>query len=98
MSQTHHWNVQEGTASELAPALKDKRSEVLAFIVQGEDDATIKRKFAVLKQVANMIHVLVEDRDTPRWNALVEAFTPEIQFSPNRIIEAQVLDRQEGDP
>jgi hypothetical protein len=85
------WKVQEGTAAEVAPALRKDLSEVLAFVVQGEDRQTVRMKFKVLKQVAGMLHVLVDERSAKKWDALVEALTPDVQLSTTKIAEAGML-------
>jgi len=85
------WKVQEGTAAEVAPALRKDLSEVLAFVVRGEDQQTVRMKFEVLKQVAGLLHVLVEKRSAQKWDALVEALTPDVRLSSTKIAEAEML-------
>src|ERR1700753_1369545 len=86
-----HWNVREGLAKEVASDLTGGDSEVLAFLVHGEDPQTRRKKFDVLRQVAGLLHELVDNRRQQKWEALVEALTPDLDLSPTRIIEAQML-------
>jgi hypothetical protein len=86
-----HWSVREGLAKEVAFDLTGGDSEVLAFLVHGEDPQTRRKKFDVLRQVAGLLHELVDNRRQQKWEALVEALTPDLDLSPTRIIEAQML-------
>jgi hypothetical protein len=85
------WDVREGVADDLAPDLKNDRTEVLAFLAHGEDEASRRIKFGVLRQVAGILDKLVDDRRTGRLQALIEALTPDIELSSTRIIEARML-------
>ncbi len=85
------WDVREGLAGELSLELKDNRTEYLAFVAHGEDAETRRKKFDVLKQVAELLHELVKDQRHRKLEALVEALMPDVQFSPTKIVEAKML-------
>jgi hypothetical protein len=84
------WAVQEGTASEVAPQLRNKNSEVLAFVAEGEDPQT-RTKFEILKRLSYMIDSIILEQDTKKWNAIIETLTPDVPLSDNRLIEARML-------
>jgi hypothetical protein len=86
-----HWNIREGATDDVAPELENDHSQVLAFVVHGEDDETTKKKFAMLKQVAGLMHDLIDERQIQKWDALVDVLTPDLQLSTNRIIEAKMM-------
>jgi hypothetical protein len=85
------WDIREGSGVEIASGLKADRSEVLAFVVHGEDEETRRKKFEMLKQVAGLMHTLINQRRVGKWNALVEALTPDLQLSPTKITEARMM-------
>jgi hypothetical protein len=88
------WTVEQGPAKKVGIALEKEPSEVLAFVVRGEDEATVRTKFGVLKRVAEMLPDIYQKRRVRNWDALVEALTPDIQlFSPTKIAEAEMLSR-----
>jgi len=85
------WDVREGVADDLALDLRNDRTEVLAFLAHGEDEASRRTKFGVLRQVAAILEKLVDERRTGKLQALVEALTPDIELSSARFIEARML-------
>jgi hypothetical protein len=64
------WAVQEGAAREIAPHLRNRNSEVLAFIAEG-DDPLLRAKFQVLKSISQVIDTVVQDRSEQKSNAIV---------------------------
>jgi len=83
--------VQEGIASQVLSGLTQEQSKVLVFISHGSGAEAACRKFAVLREIAHMIDTLVEDRARKKWNALVEALTPDVELSRNKVVEAEML-------
>ena len=84
------WVVQEGAAREIAPRLKNQNSEVLAFVAESGDQL-VRRKFQVLKSISQVIDTIVQDRSEQKWNAIVEALTPDVPLSTNKLTEAAML-------
>jgi hypothetical protein len=89
MKQT--WDVREGATDEIVSDLSKSRSQVLAFVSHGEDRETTRKKFAVLKQVAGLMNDLIDARRTQKWDALVEALTPDLELSTTKLIEAKMM-------
>jgi hypothetical protein len=54
------------------------------------DPTTAAATVSVLKQVAQMIPTLLEKRRAQKWDALVEALTPDVALSPTKVIEAEM--------
>jgi hypothetical protein len=54
------------------------------------DPKTAEATVSVLRQVAGMVPALLEKRHVQKWDALVEALTPDIVLSPTRVIEAEM--------
>jgi len=85
------WDVREGSSADIASGLETDHAQVLAFVVVGEDDATRQRKFAMLRQVAVLMDDLLDVRRTEKWNAVVEALTPDLELSPTKLREAKMM-------
>src|ERR1700678_4667820 len=84
-----HWDVQEGEAQEIAPRLKNIAARALVFVSSGkDDDLRTKARFDTLRQASELIDMLLDAKQEDRWKALVEALTPDVPLSPNRLIEA----------
>jgi hypothetical protein len=90
LAKAHHgWDVQEGAARELAPKLKDRKARALIFVSTSEEDSPrTQAKFDTLRRASEMIDMLMDAKQEDRWKALVEALTPDVPLSPNRLIEA----------
>jgi hypothetical protein len=87
-----HWEIQEGAARELAPKLKNSDANTLMFISHSHDDKERTRTvFETLKRASELIDVLIDEKREHSWEALVEALTPEIPLSSNKIIEAKMF-------
>ena len=84
-------NIQEGIASQVLPALSQQQEAVLVFIAKDGDTGASRKRFSVLRQVAERIDTLIATRGEEKWNALVEALTPDVELSRNRIVEAEML-------
>ena len=85
------WDVREGSSVDIASGLTADHAQVLAFVVAGEDDTTRQKKFAMLKQVAVLMDDLLDVRRTEKWNAVVEALTPDLELSPTKLREARMM-------
>jgi hypothetical protein len=85
------FEILEGTADEILPTLRQRESMLWTLVVQGADEQAARLKFDVLRKVATLIDQVADERSAQKWLALVEALTPEVQFSPNKIIEARML-------
>jgi hypothetical protein len=82
------WAVQEGEAKEIAPKLEDCDAWTLVFVSHDKDDARTKAKFEALKRASELIDLLLDAKGQGRWKALVEALTPDVPLTPNRLMEA----------
>ena len=89
-TRSHKWSVREGTAKEVAPQLKDEESEVLAIIVEREDPL-IRAKFKALKNLICVIDAVVDDRAQRKWKEVIEALTPDVPLSDNKLTEARMF-------
>lgn len=87
---SRNWDVQEGTAKEVAPQLKDKESEVLAIVAEREDPL-VHLKFEVLKNLIYLVDEVVRDRTQRKWREVIEALTPDVPLSKNKLVEAVML-------
>lgn len=85
------WVVRAGPSNDIISELQSQRSEVLAFIVPDQRDLDVHAKFEVLKQVAGLIHGSFQNRTSQKWDELVQALTPDVQLSSNRIAEAEMM-------
>ena len=83
--------VQEGVASKVLPSLAHEQETVLVFISKDANSGANRLRFSVLKQVAERIDTLIAERSEQKWNALVEALTPDVELSHNRVVEAEML-------
>jgi hypothetical protein len=83
------WDVEEGSAQEIAPKLKDRNAQALVFVSHSKEDAErTQARFAALKRAYSLIDTLIETKQEDRWKALLEALTPDVPLSPNKLIEA----------
>jgi hypothetical protein len=81
--------VEEGSAQEIAPKLKDRNAQALVFVSHSKEDAErTQARFAALKRAYSLIDTLIETKQEDRWKALLEALTPDVPLSPNKLIEA----------
>ena len=85
------WDVQEGKAQEIAPKLENCDAWALVFVSSNKDDARTKAKFETLKRASELIDLLLDAKQQERWKTLVEALTPDLPLTPNRLIEAGML-------
>src|ERR1700723_2562365 len=87
-----HWAVQEGSAQDLAPDLGNSEGQALAFVspCRGGDEWT-KALFEPLKGASQFIDVLIDKRQEDSWEALIEALTPDLPLTSNRMIEATMF-------
>ena len=83
------WEVEEGFAEEIAPKLKDRRAQALVFVSHSKDNTEqTQAMFEALKRAYAVIDTLMETKHEDRWRALLEALTPDIPLTPNKLIEA----------
>ena len=91
-SRHQHWDVQEGSAQELAPDLENSEGQALIFVSHSRGgDARTKTLFDTLKRVSELIDVLIDKKRESSWEALIEALTPDIPLTSNRVIEAKMV-------
>jgi hypothetical protein len=83
--------IQEGYAGQVLAGLTEDEAKVLVFISHGAESETGRKRFKVLREVAQMIDLLVADRSQKKWHALVEALTPDVELSRNKVVEAEML-------
>ena len=87
-----HWDVQEGEAQELAQGLEKSEAQALVFLsCAHRDDEWIKTAFQTLKRASELIEVLIDKRQEDNWEALIEALTPDVPLTSNRLIEAKMF-------
>jgi hypothetical protein len=86
-----HWDVQEGSAREIAPKLKNSDAQTLVFLSHGTEDSRTRIKFDTLKQAYELIEELIHAKEDGQWKALINALTPEIPLTPNRVVEARMF-------
>ena len=87
-----HWDVQEGEAQELAPGLENSEAQALVFVSRARgDDEWTKTFFQTLKRASELIEVLIDKRQQDNWGALIEALTPDVPLTSNRLIEAKMF-------
>jgi hypothetical protein len=86
------WEVQEGTAEELAPGLENSHAQALVFVsrFQGDDERT-KTVFEAIKRASESIDLLIDERRKNSWEALIKALTPDIPLTSNKLIEAKMF-------
>jgi hypothetical protein len=85
-----NWTIQEGLASQIAPGLENRDTKVLAF-VGVKEDPLLQTKFEILKSISYVIDSVLRNRSQDKWRALVEALTPDIPLSKNKLIEAAMF-------
>src|ERR1700731_4996623 len=87
-----HWDVQEGSAQDLAPDLENSEGQALVFVSHSRgDDERTKTVFETLKRASQFIDVLIDKRQEDSWEALIEALTPDLPLTSNRMIEAKMF-------
>ncbi len=91
-ARQQHWDVQEGSAQELAPSLENSEAQALVFVShsRGGDERT-KTVFEALKRASELIDVLIDKRRENSWEALIDALTPDVPLTSNKVIEAKML-------
>jgi hypothetical protein len=89
-TRSHNWAIRVGTAKEVAAQLKDKESEVLAIVAEREDPL-VHTKFEVLKNLMCVIDAVVDDRTQRKWKDVIEALTPDVPLSKNKLAEARMF-------
>ena len=87
----HHqrWDAQQGSAQDLASYLENSEGQALVFVSHSRaDDEWTKTVFETLKRASQFIDVLIDKRQEDSWEALIEALTPDLPLTSNRMIEA----------
>lgn len=88
-NQNWGWDVEEGSAEEIAPKLMDSKAQALVFVSNSKQSAEhTQARFEALKRAYAVIDTLMESKQEDRWRALLEALTPDVSLSPNKLIEA----------
>jgi hypothetical protein len=86
------WDVQEGSAQDLALDLENSEGQALVFVSHSRgDDERTKTVFEALKRASQFIDVLIDKQQEDRWEALIEALTPDLPLTSNRMIEAKMF-------
>lgn len=86
------WDIQEGAAQELATYLENSEAQALVFVSHSRtDDERTKTVFKTLKRACELIDVLIDKRREQNWEALIEALTPDVPLSSNKVIEAKMF-------
>ena len=88
-NQNWGWEVEQGSAEEIAPKLMDSKAQALVFVSNSEESAEqTQARFEALKRAYAVIDTLMESKQEDRWRAILEALTPDVSLSPNKLIEA----------
>src|ERR1700723_469096 len=91
-SRYQHWDGQEGSAQDLAPDLENSEGQALVFVSHSRgDEEWTKTVFEPLKRASQFIDVLIDNRQEDSWEALIEALTPDLPLTSNRMIEATMF-------
>ncbi len=86
------WNIQEGEVHEVAHDLENLNGQALVFISHAHrDDEWTKALFQTLKRASELIEVLIDKKQESSWDALLEALTPDLPLTSNRLIEAKMM-------
>lgn len=85
-----NWEVQAGTANELAPWLEAKQAEALAIVAPGEDPL-VHTKFEILKKLMGVIDVVTQEQSQRKIKQLIEVLAPDIAVSNNKIAEIKMF-------
>jgi hypothetical protein len=83
-------DIQEGVAQDLVPELQNSDSPALVFVSQTNEERT-KAVFDTLRRASQFIDVLIDKRQESNWEALIEALTPNLPLSPNKMMEAKMV-------
>jgi hypothetical protein len=88
------WDVQEGSAQELASSLGNSDAQAIVFVshARGDDERT-KAVFDTLKRASELIEVLIDEKQEERLKTLIEVLTPDVPLTSNRVIEAKMFAR-----
>jgi len=75
-ARQQHWDVQEGSAQDLAPALENSEAKALVFVSHSRgDDERTRTVFETLKRASEFIDDLIDKRRKNSWEALIDALT-----------------------
>lgn len=91
-ARQQYWDVQEGSAQELAPSLENSEAKALVFVshFQGDDERT-KTVFETLKRAYELIDDLIDKKRENSWEALIRALMPDVPLTSNKVIEAKMF-------
>ena len=91
-SRHQHWDVQEGSAQDLAPDLENSERQALVFVSHSRgDDEWTKTVFETLKRASQFIDILIDKQQEDSWEALIKALMPDLPLTSNRMIEAKMF-------
>src|ERR1700679_563507 len=91
-SRYQHWDVQEGSAQDLAPDLENSERQALVFVSHSRgDDEWTKTVFETLKRASQFIDILIDKQQEDNWEALIKALMPDLPLTSNRMIEAKMF-------
>ena len=91
-ARQQHWDVQEGSAQELAPSLENSKAKALVFVSHSRgDDERTRTVFETLKRVSEFIDDLIDKRRKNSWEALIDALTPDVPLTSNKVAEAKMF-------
>jgi hypothetical protein len=91
-ARRQHWDVQEGSAQDLAPALENSEAKALVFVSHSRgDDERTRTVFETLKRASEFIDDLIDKRRKNSWEALIDALTPDVPLTSNKVAEAKMF-------
>jgi len=95
-SRPLHWKVQEGAAQELAQGLESCEGRALVFLSNTgssdpRSDAWTKAIFGLLRRASEIADVTMDRRQQESWDAIIDALTPTLPLSTNRVLEARMV-------
>ena len=80
MTSIGNYRVMEGRADEALAGIPDQDAKVLVFISRSRDASERDRQFATLRRASLYIDSLIRKREERRFDALVDALTPDIKI------------------
>jgi hypothetical protein len=71
--------------------LRKQHRDSLTLTIEFENNGVGHTSIAIAKQLISLIPVVIQEKDDRKTRALIEALTPDVEFSPNRIQEARMM-------
>ncbi|MDE1176345.1 MAG: hypothetical protein PW789_07015 [Edaphobacter sp.] len=90
--RNQNWNVEQGEAQDIAHGLEKSEAQALVFVSHARpDDERTKALFGFLRRASEVADVMIEKKQQSSWDAIIEALTPAVPLTSNRVVEAKML-------